>query len=491
MMFPFQGLEPDRGGLDTGILVIAKNCYPTTIGYSPMPSLAEHTVPALPADCKGLYTTRDGAGGVHVFSGTTTKLYKLVSSAWVDYSRTTGGNYAVADGTYWQFDTYANFVVAVNGIDANQIIDIDAGDTSFRAQAGSPPIARFVRAIGDFLWLFDATNRKRAVNSAFNNPEGWTIGTNLCDEFIMPGGGNIAAPGLMGEYGIILQDGGAARRLMSIEGDPVVAWRLEEIAGVKPAINGYGAISAKSQMYYLAENGPYSLAIDGTNQAIGEHRVAKEFLDNCDAARAEQFLAFADPYSSRIYWAYYKTSNSTVFDGLLGYDIDLNKLFFADIEAEFFAPIIVPGLTQDQLDAFYASLDAMTISLDSRAFQAGRPSIGAIKANGKLAMLSGPELAATWRIAPVQLVPGMRALLDTVDAKGEWGSDAILTLRVGVRENTRQATTWRGPYTPSQYTGLFQPRVSSRIFELELAVSGSGWKHAQALETVEKPDGMR
>lgn len=491
MMLPFGPMEPDRGGLDTAILTIARNCYPSTIGYNPMPGLASYTVPALPSNCCGFFATRDKVGAAHVFCGTTTKLYKLVANTWADYTRATGGDYNVAAGAQWQWTDFKGKVTAVNGTDANQIIDIDAAETKFKAQGGSPPVGRFVFTIGDFEFIVDANDRRRFMCSGINNPEHWTIGELLCDEFYMPDGGNIAGPAVLGTYGLIVQDGGAARRLIFVEGEPGVAWRMEEISGIKPAINGYSVIAAKNTMFYLAENGPHALGLDGSNKAIGEHRDAQFFIENCDQSRMEQFQGFTDPYSSRIYWAYFKSENSTVYDGLLGYDVDIDQFFFADIEAQYWGSVIVPGLTLEQLDTYYASLDAMDVSLDSRQFRGGRPTIGAIKADGVLALLTGAELSATWRVSPTQLVQGGRALVKSVDPKGIWGPDAHLELWIGVRENTRQNTVWRGPFLVSEATGLFTPRVSSRIFEFELRVSGTGWKHAQGLLTDEQADGLR
>lgn len=495
MMLPFGPLEKDRAGLDTGLLTIAKNCYPSTIGYVPMPGLAEHTVPALPADCKGFFATRDKVGAAHVFCGTTSKLYKLGGGTWVDYTRAVGGNYAVPAGCFWQFAKYDSKVVAVNGFDANQIIDIDAGATKFTAQGGSPPVARFAFTVGDFMWLVDANNRRRLLCSGFNDPEFWTIGSQLSDEFIMPDGGNIAGPALLGSFGIIIQDGGAARRLIYVEGDPDIAWRLEEIQGITPALNGYSVISAKGLMFYLGENGPHSLAIDGSNRAIGEHRVAKEFLQNCDSNRMEQFLGFADPYSSRIYWAYYKSAGSTVFDGLLGYDVELDRLFFAGdddrLKAQFFAPVIVPGLSLDELDTYYASIDAMTDSLDSRRFQGGRPTIGAVNSNRKLALLAGSSLEATLEIAPMQLNPDGRAIVTEVDIRGKWG-DASPTLMIGKQEYSGGAIIWSGPYVRSSRTGITYTRDSARIHTFRVTIPGNtSWEFAQALYTTEQPDGRQ
>ncbi len=491
MIIPFKELEPDRGGLDTGLLTIAKNCYPNTIGWGPMPSLAAYGSNALASDCRGMAFVKTKSGSYQVFAGTATKLYKLVAGTWTDYTRTAGGNYSLAAGAQWQFAQYDSKLIAVNGTDANQIIDIESGATNFTAQGGSPPVARYVWTTGDFVFLADATNRRRFLVSAFNNPEGWTIGTNLCDEYILPDGGNIAGPGSLGSFGFILQDGGKARRVISVEGDPVIAWRLEEISGVRSAVAGYSTIAANGQVYYMSEDGPYILALDGSNKAIGSHRVSKEFLANCDTARLEQIQGFADPYSPRIYWAYYSSVAATSYDRLLGYDYELDRLFFAEITAKYWQPVAVPGMTLEQLDAVYPSIDGMDVSLDSRQFQGGRPTVAAITTDGKLALLTGAAMEATLEISPVQLNPDGRAIVTQADLKGQWGN-ATPQIYVGKQEYTGADVAWVGPFSRSPRTGVTHLRASARIHTFRVVVPAETlWEFAQALATTEQPDGVQ
>jgi hypothetical protein len=492
MMLSFGPLEKDRAGLDTGLLTVAKNCYPSSVGYGPMPSLTSGASNALPAACKGLYAVKIG-GAFHVFAGTVTKLYKLVSGTWTDYSRTVGGAYTTADNNFWRFIPWGTLLIAINGSDAPQVLDLSGGGVNFTALAGSPPVANDGSVVGDFVFLKDANNPKRLIwcgTTGPNTATSWTIGTDLCDEYVAPDGGDIITAPLLGEYGLFLQEDGVARRVVLQPGDPYRAFRFEKIEGVKGAVPGYSQIGAKGRIFYLAENGPHYLGPDGSNQAVAEQRVRNEFLQTADPARLEKIIGFADPYSSRIYWAYHTPNAGTNYDRLLGYDIDQDRFFFVEIEAQFWAPIALPATTLEGLNAANPSIDAMTVSLDSRQFQGGRPTIGAIASGGSLGLLAGSSLTATLRISGVHLVQGSRALLREVEAIGEWGG-ATLQLMVGKRETTGSSSTWVGPFSPSTKTGTIYPRVSARIHELELQVSGDGWLHAQGLQTTESPDGKQ
>ncbi|EIM25751.1 hypothetical protein [Microvirga lotononidis] len=491
MIIPFKELEPDRGGLDTGLLTIAKNCYPNTIGWGPMPSLSTYGSNALPSGCVGMGFAKTKAGVFQVYAGTSTKLYRLSAGTWNDVSRLAGGNYNVLPGNQWQFAQYDSKFIAVNGSDANQIIDIESGAANFTAQGGSPPVARYVWTVGDFVFVADATNRRRFLNSGFNQPEFWTIGSQLCDEFLLPDGGNIAGPGTLGSFGFILQDGGKARRIIQVEGDPNIAWRVEEIAGIRSAVAGYSTIPANGQVYYMAEDGPYTLALDGSNRAIGSHRVAKEFLANCDTARLEQIQGFADPYSPRIYWAYYSSAAASSYDRLLGYDYELDRLFFVEVTAKYWQPVAVPGMTLEQLDANYPSIDGMDVSLDSRQFQGGRPTVAAVGSDGRLALLTGPAMQATLEVSPLQLNPNGRAIVTQADLKGVWG-DAAPAIYVGKQEYSGDEVVWTGPFSRHPRTGVTHLRASSRLHTFRVVIPAqTSWKFAQGLATTEQPDGQQ
>ena len=492
MMINLGALEKDRAGIDTGLLTIARNAYPTTIGWEPMPRMVQVTSWALPAACKGLFFARTASGGYQVYAGTATKLYKLVSNIWVDYTRTVGGNYATGSANFWQGAQWGSLLILVNGSDAPQVIDVDSGATNFSALAGSPPVSVYIGVVGDFVFLMDATNRKRAINCGTTGPNtatSWTVGTDLCDEYIAPDGGSITSPPMLGEYGLVMQEGGIARRIVLQPGDAFAAFRFEKIEGIKGCVGGYSCVAANGKIFYQAEDGVYSLGPDGSNTPVGSQRVDRYFRENSDQARLNEFQAFADPYSTRIYWAYYTTSSATTFDGLLGYDWLLDRFFFSDAAAAFWAPIIIPGQTLEALAIEYPDLDAMTVSLDSRQFQGGRPTIGAVRANGGLVLLSGTPGDATIQTSAVQLVPPVRALNTEVEVRGDLGS-ASVEVWVGKRERPSQALSWVGPFTPSEETGIAYPHVSARHHAFEVRLTGE-WTNIQQIATTEQADGER
>src|SRR5262249_42531856 len=162
------GLQDANGGV---LLQDAKNVYATKIGYGPIASLSAVSSSALPTKCLGAVTVRDSNGNYQTFAGTATKLWKWVAGAWSDYS---GAAYSVNDGDYWSFALFGSKLIACNINDVPQVIDIDTGATNFSALGGSPPKARYVQVVGDFVILacLNGNNRKLR-NSAINDATGW------------------------------------------------------------------------------------------------------------------------------------------------------------------------------------------------------------------------------------------------------------------------------------------------------------------------------
>src|SRR5262245_27202747 len=154
--------EPDSSGIDARdeagrvILQTARNVYSTKTGYGPVPGLSAITSSPLSATetCVGLAFARQSSGGYLIFAGTRTKLfmYDSNSQSWIDKSRTSGGPYNVSTDDYWSFAQFGTQLIAVNVNDDSQVINVDS-PASFAALPGSPPRARYVTVVGDFVVL--------------------------------------------------------------------------------------------------------------------------------------------------------------------------------------------------------------------------------------------------------------------------------------------------------------------------------------------------
>jgi len=480
--------EPDSAGVNArdqngrAILQIAKNVYPIKTGYGPVQALSAIANGALPDTCKGLAFARTSSGGYEIFAGTTTHLYRFISSAWTDYTRVSGGNYNVSADDFWSFAQFGSKLIAVNINDAPQVIDVDTGATAFSALAGSPPNARYVTVVGDFVVLgcLSANNRK-VRNSAINDSTGWTVGTNLCDEQEFPDGGRVTGVA-GGEFGWVVQE--KSIRRMDFHAGADIAFSFERVEKEHGAAAGYSVVSTINAVFFLSDDGFYSFGEQGL-VPIGDQRVNRWFRSNSDTTRFFTVVAFSDPYAPRICWSFFNSSGSTIFDRLLIYNWHIDQFTYSDESAQFWATSVTSGKTLEDLDT-YGSIDTgVPYSLDSRVWEGGRPVIGAVDSNGKLAFLEGAfpkDVLIT--TAPMQLIDSRRATVNGVYPIGIF-NDATLGLRVGRRENTKSSVNYTASVVPSTSSGIGRFKASGRVHEIELSVtqaSGSLWTQIQGID---------
>ena len=180
--------------------------------------------------------------------GTLTKLYKLnrTTKAWDDFTRVSGGNYAL--DRRWGFVQFGDNLVAFNVGDLTQSIAITAG-TNFAALAGSPPQARYGAVVKDFLVLGNLSSSQPNVIhwSAQNNITGWTVGTDQSDVQTFPDGGEVTGI-LGGEVGFIFQTE-MVRRLTYV-GPPII-FQIDEIADKRGCEAPFSLVRIGDTAFYL------------------------------------------------------------------------------------------------------------------------------------------------------------------------------------------------------------------------------------------------
>lgn len=483
MIVQFGPWEPDVSGVDVQALLIAKNAWPSKVGYVPIPSFSAISQSMLPSKCVGIAFARTAAGGWLIFAGTATKLYKFQSNAWLDVTRLSGGDYTVATDDYWSFTQFGSKLLATNIADNLQVIDVDSGATNFADCAGSPPRARYVTVVGDFAVLASLSSGDRRVrNSAINDSTGWTVGTNLCDEQEFADGGRVT--GLAGgEYGRVVQEKSIRRMIFQPGSDQ--AFRFERVENEHGAAAGYSLASTANTIYFLANDGFYSFNDNGLNP-IGAQRVNGWFRANCDISRYFATVSFTDPFAPRIGWAFYNSAGSVNFDRVIFYDWQLDRWSYAEVTAQYWSSLVTAGVTLEDLDV-YGDIDGGGIPypFDSRVWEGGAPVIGAVDSSGRMSFLEGAApLTAVFSTGPSRVNPGARTKEFAIELLGVV-NDASPTIRIGKRENTQQPTVYTSASTPSALTGMFRITASGRIHDFELTMtqaSGTTWEHVQGLD---------
>lgn len=466
-MIPFPPFEPDKSPFNGGAGDNLKNCLPVADGWGPMPDFVELS-DALPDDCVGLTAYKAPDGTLTVIAGTSTNLYKLDTTtdpySWTNVSLLADG-YSVPANDRWSFAVFGDYLIACQLGDPPQFISLSSG-TAFANLAGSPPTAKYVATVGDFLVLYNLDGAPSRLQwSGLNNAEWWTAGQRNSDIQEFPDGGEIQALSRVGLGAIVIQRDGMKN--MVFTGDTNV-FAFSDANAARGSVSGESVVQiGPGRFLYLSEQGYFS-GVEGT--PIGAERVDDWFFQNIDLDFLPEVLGFADPYNKIAWWKFTTSDASTL---LIGYAWQLDRWCYSDQNFQAGGAIATPGITLEGLDNLYASLDAIPVSLDSRIFKGGRPVFAIINTDRKLAFFGATAKAATLETGEIELVPGSRAWVNggraITDATG-------FTVTMKVSDYHGAAQTSKAAVSPSTRSGHLPLRGAGRLFSFQIDIpAATAW----------------
>jgi hypothetical protein len=416
------------------------------MGYAPVKSLSSVTA-AMDEAWSGAaaFTAYDGTKVL--LAGTNANLYALTST-------TATVKATIASGKPWYFAQFGNFVIGVYG-DAPEKYTITTGVAA--ALGGSPPDASMVAIVRDQVFLAgDPAAGNTVTWSGLNDSEGWTIGTNQCDNQQIPDGGLIT--GLAGgEYGLVFQS--AAIHIFEYVGTPLIYTRRKISDGIGALCQGVIAQSGK-RVFFLDRSG-FQMFLDGQITAIGVDRVDKTFFDTYSAAQIEaQCHTTVDPARQLVVWS--------MPDRLWTYH--WGKERWSDI----YVPGIV-GVCQGQTDevtlediaVLYPSIEDVPVSLDDPLWRGGDPMILVALNDFTLATFGGStSLEAQFRLPKLEPYKGYdtcvnNCRIDTdapdgvtlqIDTSRTLGGAQTSTISTDLRSNGDTPIRCRGRYVQPQIT---------------------------------------
>jgi len=491
-MIPIGAWQPDLPDFENPGALEAKNVLPDAAGYRPLPSLvaAGTVLGAMEARVQGAILARGQGGAIANFAGTAAKLYRWDSTgvAWNDVSRTTGGAYGTAADGGWSFAQFGDLVIAVNGIDAPQKFAIGS-DSRFAALNGTPPVARFVSTVRDFVVMGRPSGLAQRVHwSGINNAETWASSQATQADFQdLPDGGYVM--GIVGgEYGLVFQE--RAIKRMTYVGVPAI-FQFDEIArGTGTPAEGSLA-HHENIAFFLSDDGFF--ALDGAQglRAIGHHRVDRFFWNDVNQTYLNRISAAVDPIN-KLYVVSYPGPGSDLAGGapnrLLIYNWTADRWSRAEVEMEMIQQAASQaGYTLDSLDSYLANLDALPFSLDNRFWTgSGRLLLAGFTPAHMIGFFNGPNLAATVDTGEAQLVPGRRALVRSLRplVEGDTGG-ATVSVRTGTRNRTIDPVSFDAPAAMNAF-GHCPVRANGRYLRARIEVAaGAAWRHIQGIDEVE------
>jgi hypothetical protein len=475
-VIPYLPWEPDKGPYSTTSTDQIQNLTPIANGWAPFQSLAEVS-DAMAADCRGAVYFRESDGSFGLIAGTSTALYlyDTTDGSW-DAISGASAPFSVPDGQFWQFERFGSGLYATNLDDPLQVYDVDAGGT-FAAVSGSPPQAKYIRTIGDFLFLAYLKVGadefpQRWHHSGLNDTTVWTVGTKWCDRQDVPDGDEI--------QGIISVPGGgrlfqrrAIRSLLFTPGSQF-AFQMNVIDAARGCIAPYSIITLPRGDYaYLAEEGFYR---GDANEPIGAERVNKFFFDDADNASLDIMQGVPDPFDKIVWWTYVNGSGARV---MIGYDWQLDRWCRSDTAATILVNAVTAGYTLEDLDAF-GTIDTLPASLDSRIWKGGTPFFGAFKSDFKLYGFSGSNAAGQAKTCAMELTPGSRSFVN--GCRVVTNSDNF-TVTVATSDFHGGAETSKAAASYSTRSGMVPLRADGRLhrFTTDIA-AGDVWTHLHGVD---------
>lgn len=486
-MIPISEYRPDLPQFQNPGATTALNVVPAAASYRPLASLSVYS-DALGARCQGAFATRDSGGNVFNFAGDGTKLYRLVGQEWTDVTRNTGGPYSTpADGA-WSFGQFGDLVIAMNGVDPPQKWRLSSS-TRFEALGGSPPVARCLAVVRDFLVMGRVSGHAGRVQwSAIDDAEDWTASAvTQSDSQDLPDGGWVQAI-VGGEYGTVLQERSIKR--MTYVGAPVV-FQFDEIARNRGVVAEGSVASFEATTFFLDTDGIYALTDGRQVTPIGDQKVDKTFWRKVNQSYLHRISAAIDPIN-KLYVLAYPAHDSV--DGrpnrLMIYNWTADRWSEAEIEAELvYRSLSGAAATLDSLDAVSANLDALGFSLDSRVWTGGLILLSAFDTSHRLCLFTGPNLPATVETGELQLFPERRALVSSVRPVVE--GTAAPGISVGTRNRLIDPVTWSSAVLINGQ-GACPARAAGRYHRARIALpDGGAWDHVQGVEIDARPEGIR
>lgn len=475
MRVKFQNWQPDLQGLTNTGQQDTKNVLPTGQGgYAPVQDLSQISTTGLNAQCQGAFAAQDSTGTTNSFAGDATKLYKSSGGVYSDVSIASG--YTVSSTERWKFVQFGQRVIATQIGNVVQYYDLNSS-ALFANLAGSPPQARHVAVVRDFVVLANTTTSPNQVAwSGFNNSGQWTAGTNQSDTQTLQNGGWIN--GITGgQMGWIFQERAVTRMLYS---GPPTYFQFDTIELAPGLVTPGGLAKVGDDHFYYSQRGFYRFN-NGDFEPIGLDKVDKWFAAHLQAGTSSLISASADPSSPYVAFSFVSTdaTDTTKPDTILFYNRFAKEWSYARITHELVYPALTEGYTLEGLATPYPSIETIPVSLDSRQWTGGASYMGVFNTSHKLCSLGGSNLAALMETADNELVEARRSLITNVIPLCDTSSATIV-----VRSRDRFADSVTDTSASAmQPTGDCPVLSEGNFHRIQLNISaGATWTYATGVE---------
>ncbi len=473
---------PDQPPLDNPGLIEARNCLPVDNAYTDFASVNTFD-DALASAPVGAFATVTDDGSPEIYAGTLTNLYQKVGSSWTDR---TSSAYNTAAGDYWRFTQFDNYVITTNYSDPPQRKVV--GSTSdFVDLATGAPNARQVGVINRFVFLGDIddgvdvlpfASQWSAIDDVTNFPTPNTAaaravqsGRQIHNSVYGP-----VTAYAYGQFWVLIFQKRAITRATYIGGDKV--FQFETFEQNRGCWAPQSMIQIGGLCYFLAHDG-WCMTDGQTVIPIGDGKVDRWFYSRVDQGRLAEITSGVDWTNKCILWNFADGgASSTSTNYVLAMNFRNRRFAYAEESMQLLLQSFSETMTLEGLDALYASIDDISISLDSPIWQGGTPSAMCFDGN-EIGTFSGDSLNALFETAEsapnpfgYTFIRGIRPLVT--------GQPSAITVQVGYRSNQDDSRSYTNETARTSRSGVCDFRLNGRFLTARLNVAG-GFDRATGL----------
>ena len=373
-IIPFEGYAPDADPTMPGIFTNCANTVPTRKGFTGAPSPQTTLLPALASACQGAAALRKLDDTTRLFAGTATKLYEVVSNAWTDRTRASGGDYTAASDIRWRFAQFGNVSLAAIKSDVLQ------SSTSGAFANLTAPKASIVETVNQFVFLFDTNegtfgdSPQRWWCSAIGSETDWVpaVATQCATGTLLSAPGKITAGRRFGD-GIIAYKQNSMYRGIYV-GAPAI-WEFTQVPGEIGALSqetvvNIGTLSDPRHIFMGADD---FYTFDGARPVPIGSALKETVFGEINRSYQHLSVTLHDRINSRVYF-YYPGSASTILDKCVVYNYKTGRWGRDDRSIEVAIDYIASSMTYEDVGDLYSTYaDLPSISYGSAFWTAGFP----------------------------------------------------------------------------------------------------------------------
>jgi len=461
---------PDQPGI-AGSVTEAVNCYPVANGYASLKSIEPYpNAETTAGETLQIAFAGKFSGQNNLFAASSAAIYKFDAGTndYVDVSK--AGGYAA---TSWDVTQFGPKMILANGTNKLQSYSL-SGSSAFDDLSADAPTAKYVTVVRDFIVAGSVAGAESTVYWCdINNETNWTpASSSQADSQVLPDGGDIT--GLAGgEYGLVFLERAIYR--MTYTGSPFF-FQFDAISRSLGCISNGSIVQYGNLTYFLADDGFY-LCDGQSTKNIGSEKVNRWFFSNAIPGEISTGMSTTiDPVNKLIYWKF-----NNVFGGntILIYSIELSRWSYGETTASSVSYILTPSVTLEQVDNYSASIDALTIPLDSRVFSGGQLLLAGTSGK-KIIVFSGQPKTANIATGDIDIGRSTITLARPILDAGS-GDTSRAFIAVASRDNLYEQVTY-GSNVLADAENRVSLRSNGDYHRLKMTPQGNTWKTAVGIE---------